>query len=59
MLAPVAGPSYPSEPFVALGGVLLIGWLLGVVGVYDAGPLVHLLLAGATAAGAAAVKAAK
>ena len=54
MLAPVAGPSYPSEPFVVLAGVLLIGWLLGVLGVYQAGPLVHLLLGGAIAAGAAA-----
>lgn len=35
-------------------GVLLIGWLLGVLGVYDAGALVHLLLAGAIVAGAAA-----
>ena len=59
VLAPFAGPSYPSEPFVALAGVLLIGWLLGVLGVYDAGALVHLLLAGAVVAGAVAFTAAK
>jgi hypothetical protein len=53
MLAPVAGPPYPSEPFVVVAGVLLIGWLLGIVGVYDAGAMVHLLLAGAIVAGAA------
>jgi hypothetical protein len=53
MLAPVAGPPYPSEPFVVVAGVLLIGWLLGIVGVYDAGAMVHLLLAGAVVAGAA------
>jgi len=54
VLAPVAGPSYPSEPFVVLAGVLLTAWLLGVSGAYDAGALVHLLLAGAIVAGAAA-----
>ena len=59
MLAPVAGPSYPSEPFVVLAGVLLIGWLLGVLGVYDAGAFVHLLLAGAIVAGGAAFTTAK
>lgn len=53
MLAPVAGPPYPSEPFVVLAGVLLTAWLLGVIGVYDAGGFVHLLLAGAIAAAAA------
>ena len=59
MLAPVAGPSYPSEPFVAIAGVLLIGWVLGVLGVYDAGPFVHLFLGGAiAAAGVAAFRAA-
>ena len=43
-----------------IAGVLLIGWLLGVLGVYDAGPLVHLLLCGAiAAAGAAAFTTAK
>jgi hypothetical protein len=55
VLAPVAGPPYPSEPFVVLAGVLLIGWVLGVIGVYDAGALVHLLLAGAILAGAAVI----
>jgi hypothetical protein len=59
MLAPVAGPSYPSEPLVVLAGVLLIGWLLGVVGIYDAGAFVHLLLAGAIVAGAAVFTKAK
>jgi hypothetical protein len=59
VLAPVAGPSYPSEPFVVIAGVLLIGWLLGVLGVYDGGRLVHLLLAGAIAAAAAAFTTAK
>jgi len=59
VLAPVAGPSYPSEPFVVIAGVLLIGWLLGVIGVYDAGVLVHLLLAGAIVAGAAVFTIAK
>jgi hypothetical protein len=44
---------------VALAGVLLIGWLLGVLGLYDAGALVHLLLAGAFVAGAAAFTTAK
>ena len=34
-------------------GVLLIAWLLGVVGVYDAGRFVHVLLAGAIAIAAA------
>jgi hypothetical protein len=59
MLAPVAGPSYPSEPFVVLAGVLLIAWLLGVVGVYDAGAFVHVLLAGALVASAAVFTKAK
>jgi Family of unknown function (DUF5670) len=47
MLSPVAGPSYPSEPLVTVAGALLAAWLLGVVGVYDAGRFVHMLLAGA------------
>ena len=55
MLAPVAGPSYPSEPLVAIAEVLLIGWLLGVLGVYDAGRFVHLVLGGAVAAAGVAV----
>ncbi len=42
-----------------IAGVLLIGWLLGVIGVYDAGVLVHLLLAGAIVAGAAVFTIAK
>ena len=37
-----------------MAGVMLTGWLLGVVGVYDAGAFVHLLLAGAIVAGAVA-----
>jgi hypothetical protein len=53
VLAPLAGPPHPAESFVVLAGVLLTGWLLGVIGVYDAGAFVHLLLAGAIAAGAA------
>jgi hypothetical protein len=47
VLAPIAGPSYPSEPLVTIAAVLACAWLLGVVGVFDAGRFVHLLLGGA------------
>jgi hypothetical protein len=53
MLSPVAGPSYPSEPLVIVAGVLLVAWILGIAGVYDAGRFVHVLLAGAIAVAAA------
>jgi uncharacterized protein DUF5670 len=49
MIAPSAGPSFPSETLVNTAAILVWVWLVGIAGFYDAGPMVHLLFVAAIA----------